>query len=737
MATKKKSTGRQTFGEALGMEVRDDGVAMVTFDVPGQGQNTLKEEFNDSFLDLLDHLERDEKVRAAVFTSGKPDSFLAGADVGMLGGVKTAKEASALSRSAQEVMDRLASLRVPVVAAIHGPCLGGGLELALACAARVCSDSPKTKLAVPEVQLGLLPGAGGTQRLPRLVGVSTALDMLLTGRNIRPKKARSMGLVDEVVRRSILEDVAVEYAVMLADAREQDEAPGRWERFGDALKEYASAEGAQKLALEENPLGRRVLFQQARKRTLGKTRGNYPAAERILDVVEIGLDEGMDAGLDAEAKHFGELVVSPEAAELMYLFQASTALKKDPGVDAKGVKARPVRTVGVLGGGLMGSGIAYVSVEKAKADVRIKDKDVEGVNAGLRSVWKLWGEKVKRRRLSHHDAEQKMSRITGTTGLDGFRKCDMVVEAVFEDADLKRTLFSEVEPLLHEDAVLASNTSSIAITELAEGLKRPQNFLGMHYFSPVEKMPLLEIIVTEETSDEATATAVAFGKKQGKTVIVVRDAPGFYTTRILAPYMNEAVRILSEGVPIEHLDKALLDWGFPIGPMALADEVGFDVAAKVGPILRESYGDRFAAPAGMEKLFEEGRRGKKNRFGFYAYDKGDKEPDETVYETLGVDADNRLDPELIAERCALLMVNEAAWCLDQGVLRSPRDGDIGAVFGLGFPPFRGGPFRYMDARGAAAVVRRLDNFAARFGARFEPAPLLRKKADDDERFHQA
>lgn len=721
--------------KAVTLEITD-GIAVITLDVPGEAQNTLKAEFADDFDAIFAAVENDETIVAAVFRSGKPSSFLAGADVTLIEKVTSAEEATALSRKTQEAFGRIANGRVPVVAAIHGPCLGGGLELALACHGRVCSDSSNTALGLPEVQLGLLPGAGGTQRLPRLVGIAKALDMMLTGRHIRPPKAKKMGLVDEVVPEAILLDVAKQHARRLADL---PPPPKPLARVGSALAHIFSKEGLTDLALEDNPLGRKVLFQQARKTLLSKSYGNYPAAERIIDVVETGIERGLHAGLEAEAREFGKLVMSPEAKALMSIFFAMTALKKDTGTD-KPATPRPLRKVGVLGAGLMGAGIAYVTRSKAGLPVRMKDKDDAGVAAGLKALHALYGKRVKRKAMSRHDAAQELATISGTTTYDGFKGCDVVIEAVFEDLDLKHRMVRDVEATCGPGVIFGSNTSSIPITNIAAASSHPENVIGLHYFSPVDKMPLLEIIVTEHTSPDVIATCVELGKKQGKTVIVVRDGTGFYTSRILGPYMNEAAHILSEGVRIEEIDHALMKWGYPVGPMTLLDEVGLDVAAKVGPIMLAAFGDRVTPPRAMERLIEDGRKGRKNGKGFYRYEKGKKvkgkhAADETVYKVLGITPGTSMDPVTIAERCGLLMVNEAAHCLQEGILRSPRDGDIGAIFGLGFPPFRGGPFRYVDAVGAREVVNKLRTFESRHGKRFAPAQILVQLAETKGKFH--
>ena len=731
MATRKRP--------ALSLSIRPDGVGVVTIDVPGEKQNTLQAAFSEQFAEILESVEQSDDIRAVVVISGKPDSFVAGADIRMLQAAKTRDEATALSAQGQAAFDRLEALTVPVVAAIHGACLGGGLELALACRARIASDDRRTKLGLPEVMLGLLPGAGGTQRLPALIGIASALDLMLTGRQLDARRAKKLGLVDEVVPESILLEVAVQRALKLASTAGKTQS--RWQAIGARLGTLATAKGAQTAALEDNPLGRRILFQQARKKLLEKSRGNYPAPERIIDVVEVGSEQGWRAGLDAEAKAFGELVMTDEATGLMSLFSGITALKKDTGIASK-TAPREVSRVGVLGAGLMGAGIAFVSVDKADVDVRLKDRDAEGLSRGLKAIHGNYAKRVKRRRMREVEAKAAMQRITTTTDYRGFAACDIVIEAVFEDLALKHRILAEVEAHTGPDTVFATNTSSIAIARIAEGAVRPENVIGMHYFSPVEKMQLLEVIAAPKTSDETIATTVALGKAQGKHVIVVRDGAGFYTSRILAPYMNEAAQVISEGVPIEAVDAALMDWGFPVGPVTLLDEVGIDVASKIGPILVEAFGERMQAPGAAEVLVADGRLGRKSGKGFYRYDgrkrKGATKPvDESVYALLGISPTNQMDPHDLAERCGLRMVNEAVLCLEEGILRSARDGDIGAVFGLGFPPFTGGPFRYVDQVGAAYVVDRLEALEQAHGARFTPAAMLVDMAKKGRRFHKA
>ena len=713
--------------------VVDTGVAVITFDMEGEPVNTLAPPISAEFEGLMTKAASDQAAKAIVIISGKKDTFIAGAKIDFLQTVKSAADASALSRQGQAGFDRLDAFEKPVVAAIHGACLGGGLEWALACDYRIVTDSPKTSLGLPEVQLGLIPGAGGTQRLPRLIGAQAALDLILTGRNLKAKKALKLGVVDEVVPVPILLEVAKRRALELANGLLKPErsrglatAVAGKKTFAGVLKGLTDREAWAELALEENPVGRKLLFDQAKKQLLKKTRGKYPAPEKALEVVKVGLEKGMKAGLEAEAAAFGELVMSDVSKRLVEIFFATTAMKKDNGTKDPSVKPRKVTKIGVLGGGLMGAGIAYVASAIEDVPVRIKDKDDDGVARALAHVRGLYDERVKKRSMTWRDAEKKMALVTATTDYSGFKHCDVVIEAVFEDLKLKHQMVKDVEAACGPDTIFASNTSSLPITKIAEAAKRPETVIGMHYFSPVNKMPLLEIITHKGTADWVTATCVEIGKKQGKTVIVVNDGVGFYTSRILAPYMNEAAYLLAEGADIAELDRALVDFGFPVGPITLLDEVGIDVAAKVGKIMHDAFGDRMIAPDTTDALVKDGRLGRKAKKGFYTYDDPKKkEVDQTVYALTPHGKDRkRFDRYEMAERCVLQFVNEAVRCLGEGILRSPRDGDIGAIFGLGFPPFLGGPFRYVDAQGLGKILQRTEHYQERFGKRFTPAPLL-------------
>ncbi|MCC7386297.1 MAG: fatty acid oxidation complex subunit alpha FadJ [Deltaproteobacteria bacterium] len=721
---------------ALSFELRADGVGVVWIDVPQEKQNVLYEGFQEEFEAIQRKIE-EVSPRALLIASKKDGSFMAGADIKLIKGLTSAAEAERRSRHGQQAMNELEASKRPVVAAIHGACLGGGLELALACHSRVASNDARTQLGVPEVQLGLLPGAGGTQRLPSLIGLEAALDLLLTGKQIEAKKAKKLGLVDEVVPAAILIEAAAKIALTLAD--EHEKKPSLADRFSEIAAELTDTKALRELALAHNPAGRKLVFDQAEKTLKKKAGPHYPAPYRILEVVKHGLEKGREAGLELEARRFGELAMTDVSRRLVEIFFATTELKKDNGTDRPDVKPLNVQRVGILGAGLMGHGIAFVTLTKAHLPVRLKDRDGAAVGKGLSGVRALLDERVERRRMSEAERDRMMATLTGAVDYSGFKNMDVVIEAVFEDLALKHQVLKDVEAQAKREQIFASNTSSIPIGKIAEASSRPERVVGMHYFSPVHKMPLLEIIRTPKTADEVVATVVDLGKKQGKTVIVVNDGVGFYTSRILGPYMNEASWLLAEGVPIEDIDAAAKAFGFPVGPITLLDEVGIDVAEKVGHIMHSAFGERMNPPPGLEKLVADGRTGRKGQKGFYRYEgKKKTDVDPTIYAVLGIEPKTGMkwNHDEIGERLGLAMVAEAIRCLGEGILRSPRDGDIGAVFGLGFPPFRGGPFRYADSLGPSEMLRRVRALFDKHGKRFAPPEVLIDRARTGNRFYE-
>jgi len=720
---------------ALSVEVTD-GIAVITFDLPNESVNKLNRAVKDEFVALVTRLERDTTVQGAVLISGKPDVWIAGADIEEFLQLKTAADAERLSRDGQMLLDSLERLRVPIVAAIHGACLGGGLETALACRYRIGTDHPKTILGLPEVQLGLIPGAGGTQRLPRRIGLTNALDLILTGKHVRARKALQLALIDELVHPSILRSIAIQRAREVAEGRRKSEPGGG---------------GVKGILLDGNPAGRAVVLRKAREQTMAKSRGHYPALIAAIDVVRAGYERGVAHGYREESRRFGEMAMTDVSRQLIFLFFATNELKKDPGVEpsqypelpVSAFDPLPVEKIAIIGAGFMGAGIASIAVQHGSL-VRLKDADHARVAKGYAAVRDVLKERLTKKQITKIQYSDYMALLGGTVDYSGFGNVDLVIEAVFEDLAVKHQVLRETEAAINPRAIFATNTSTIPIALIAQASSRPERVLGMHFFSPVHKMPLVEVITTAETYPQVTATAVAYAKKLGKTVIVVNDGPGFYVNRILSPYINEAGTLLDQGVAVDIIDRALVEFGFPVGPITLIDEVGLDVAAKAGKIMADAFPDRMQPAKSLTAVVAAGRYGRKSKKGFYTYDNEGKkgEVDPSVYPlflapgTIPVAKtiapvtapETPLIPEMpaiqVQQRTVLAMLNEAARCLSDGIIKSARDGDVGAVFGIGFPPFRGGPFRYMDSLGIQIVVQRLEDLNARFPGRFDPSELL-------------
>ncbi len=697
---------------------KNDGIAVIRMNDQSKPQNVLNREIQQEFEAVFADVSSDSELTGLIFTSSKPNCFVAGADISMLQTIDTVEKSLESTKILHDFFNKISDLDVVTVAAIDGTCLGGGLELSLVFDYRVASDSKCTKIGVPEVQLGVLPGGGGTQRIPRLIDLPTALDLLLSGKQLNAKRSKNAGLVDAVVPSASLLNQAKK---MIAKGK-----PSRKSSFKNKLMRFGPVRG--------------YVISQARQKVLKMTKGKYPAPLKILDVVNQGLATDLDTALEIEAQGFADLLMTPVSKQLINIFFASTDLKKDSGIDSDD-QAKEVDKVGVLGGGLMGAGIAYVTADRAKIDVRIKDISDEGVANGIQYAARIIDKKLARRRIKQHEYLGSVARITGGKDYRGFQNSDVVIEAVFESLELKQQMVADIEGLSGDkQIVFATNTSAIPIDQVAGKAKYPERVVGMHYFSPVERMPLLEVVKGSKTADWATATAVELGKKQGKTVIVVNDGPGFYTTRILVPYCMEAVRLVLEGVAIEEVDDALESFGMPVGPLKLMDEVGIDVGAHIVTTLNEAFGDRIPLIDGVDRVLADDRKGKKNKRGFYDYSDASngKNVDESIYETMGVTYPGRAEishQDGIAERMILTMINEAAYCLEEGILRSARDGDIGAIFGLGFPPFLGGPFRYMDSLGCQEVVAKLNSLSKEHGTRFTPAPSLVAMAEEGRSFY--
>lgn len=696
-----------------------DGVAFLNLDQKDSKVNIVSPKLIDVFDHVIDDIISDDEVKAAVFISTKKD-FIAGADIQSFSAEKVG-DFQPLSRKGHLLFDKLQNSPKPFIAAIHGTAYGLGVELPLACTARIASNHRTTKLALPEVKLGLLPGGGGTQRLPRLIGLQASLDMMLTGKNIFARKAKKIGLIDELVHPSKLKVAAKKLALSLVTKSISRR------RKVSLLNKF----------LDHTSIGRSLVYKEARKKVMRQTLGNYPAPLEILNCVEIGLKQGLKAGYEAEVIKFEELMIGSVSKELRNLFFAMTEKKKNP-FEADVMN---INTLGILGAGFMGSGIAEVSLNKG-IDIFMKDVNAETIKTAKKTLWKRLTSQVKRKSISKVEANKAIAGVRAQLDYSDFDKVDILVEAVFEDMGMKQKILAEVEKYTNDDLIFATNTSALSINEISKYAKKPENVIGLHYFSPVSKMPLLEIVKTSSTSKSCIATCYDLGLKQGKTNIIVNDGPGFYVNRILAPYLNEAMLLLEEGGDVLKIDKTMKRYGFPVGPFALMDEVGIDVGAHVMTgDLAVMFKKRKGAvmSQGLLKMNESGFKGKKNKLGFLAYDKNGKKirgkANSSIYTFFGNPSKVNIDESEIQLRTTLLMINEAVLCLQEGIIESVQDGDLGAIFGIGFRPFTGGPFRYIDQVGSDYVVKELDRLKTTFGDRFTACDLLTEYARSGVKFY--
>ncbi len=691
---------------------RGQGWLELQFDQPDSKANV----FTESALTELDRVTQDlaarKDIKGVVVTSAKAEIFIAGADLSLIKGLDTIDKALAGCTAGQQAIHRFSKLPFETVAAIGGACLGGGFELALACKKRIASDSKGVKIGLPEVNLGILPGFGGSVRLPRLIPLMGALDLILSGKQLDGTRAYKAGCVDAVLP---LQDFN-ERAVIWAKANYGK--PGRRvHTFMTRLMEMAPLRG--------------YVFSQARKsvdKTLAKmsAKGKMPAPYRILDLLADihGLD--VEEALKREAKAFSLLAVTPVSKRIIELFQLTEGVKKWNGVGPE-TQAKKVERAAVLGAGVMGGGIAWAFANK-DIPVRMKDLNNDAVALGYQQAAENFGFALKKRRMTKNQFMGKMGKISGTLDYSGLKIVDVVVEAVVENMDVKKKVLAETENYISENCVLASNTSSLSITEMQSACKRPENVAGFHFFNPVSRMPLIEVIAGAQTSKETVATLFELAKKLGKTPIVVKDGPGFLVNRLLLPYMNEAMFLLDEGVGAERIDKVMLEFGMPMGPLRLVDEVGIDVGAKVAKILNNAFGARAQASPLSDLVVKSGRLGKKNGKGFYLYENGKEVGlDESMREVIKPSSARSVslsDAELV-QRMTYPMINEAALALAEGVVKTPGEVDLGMIMGTGFAPFRGGLLRYADAETPEKVVAALEKFsAAGGGERLKPNQAL-------------
>ncbi len=708
---------------AVRIERRDSGVAILWLDVPDKPVNVLSEAVLTELADSLDAAIARPGTRAIVLRSAKSTGFCAGADVNRIAECTDREEGIRLATMGQSIYARIERSTIPVVAAVHGPCLGGGLEMALACDGIVVTDEPRTELGLPEVLLGIVPGFGGTQRLPRRIGVIAALDMILTGKRVRAKAAKRSGLADDVVCPFKIDGEAERYALELADGK-----PAR----------NARARGGWKSLVSRVGILRRFVIAQARKQTLAKTRGLYPAPLRALDLVDRAFALDRSDGYRREAEAIGELLVLDETHRLVDLFLAMEQAKKAGG-DARGLVAGD--RVAVVGGGVMGSGIARQALSRG-AFVRLIDVDPKGLAAGLERIAAAFAEDSRRGRRGAKESERAVDRLSGATRIDGIEGARCVIEAVVERLDVKRQVFARLRAASDPTSppLFATNTSSLPVAEIGGDGFAPGEVVGLHFFNPVERMPLVEVVAPKGVVPQRLHEAIAIARDLGKTPIVVADAPGFLVNRVLAPYLSEALLLLEEGIAPDTIDDLMLDLGFAMGPLSVLDTVGLEVATAAAKSLEGYLGDRIGRPVVGRLLAEGGKLGRKTNGGIRRAGGGGKRVAAPWLDEM-LDRARRergivRDPPTIEDardRMFLIQLNEAAFALVEGVVASARDLDCAMVLGAGFPALRGGPIAEIRRRGAAEVARRLGDLTSRFGVRFQAAPALREGRVPSER----
>ncbi len=700
-------------GKAFQLEITDDNIGILTFDLSGEKVNKFSTPVIEEFEAILDELHKRDDLKCLLIMSGKKRIFIAGADIKEIVNVSDPDHGYKISQKGHEVFGKIASLPYPSIAVIDGACMGGGTEMSLACTYRLASNSPNTKIALPEVNIGIFPGWGGSQRLPRLIGLQRSLDVILTGRILDGRRAYRYGIVDKLIPKELVKDTALKFARDVMDGV-------------DVLAKSRSRrrqKGIFTFLLEKNPLGRTLLFKQAKKSVLKKTKGHYPAPLEALKAVKKGYGKSLARGLDIEARIFGNIIGSSISKNLIKIFFWTEAIKRENGTGNPDVQVVPVKKAAGLGAGVMGGGIAQLFASR-NIPVRVKDINYDAVSKAYQQAAEVLKGKLKRRRITKLEYQHILGIITSTINYSGFASVDFIVEAIVEDLDLKKSVFSELENHISDHTIVVSNTSSLRIDDMAGAFKHPQRFAGMHFFNPVHRMPLVEVIRGKNTSDETIATTFQLAKKLGKTPIVVGDGPGFLVNRLLMPYMVEAVSLLEEGHSIEKIDQTLEDFGMPMGPIELFDEVGIDVAYKVSHILAETMGDRMAESDLIENMVKDNRLGKKNGKGFYRYAGKKKISDPSFTSYITAKEKTQLSSDELIARMIYPMINEAARCLEEKIARRPQDVDLGMIFGTGFAPFRGGLLTYADTESIPKVFDKMSSFTELYGDRFKPSSAL-------------
>jgi 3-hydroxyacyl-CoA dehydrogenase/enoyl-CoA hydratase/3-hydroxybutyryl-CoA epimerase len=714
---------------------KDNGIANLWLDVPGKTYNVFNRQVLGDLKSAFDRVAPDSSIKLLLIRGRKKNGFVAGADLHEFQTINTSDQAMALSAAGQQLFDQLERLPFPTMAVIHGPCLGGGLEFALACDYRVVIDHPKTQIGLPEIELGLVPGWGGTQRLPRVVGLERALQIILQRKRLNAPEAKEWGLADWITSRQ--EDVN---ALITTVPRGADQLKKRPKR-GMPLRNWR-----QRL-IESTPMGRAIMFRGAERILRRKVPDDMPAPFEALEAVRTGLIQGMSAGLVREREAIGRLATTKACRNLMTLFfLIERARKLQEDVDKDSVPE--IRRVGVVGAGTMGAGIAQLAALKG-FEVVVQEVNDSALAAGIRKIEVLFQKAAERRLISDEEAKQKMAAIGRTTTWQGFDNTDLVIEAVIEDLQLKKGVFKELETRTRPNTILASNTSSLVIAQLQQGLTHPERVAGLHFFNPVHKMPLLEVVRTKATQEKVAEILTEWAAAVGKTPVLVGDAPGFVVNRILMPYLNEAGMLVAEGMPVEKVDLTMRRFGMPMGPLELLDQVGLDVAAHIAKSVGPAFGDRLKPHPALEVMCQSCWLGQKSGLGFYRYQGKKKTVNTEALTKLRSDLSGRRQPDEplkndrlttdqtheARERMVCLMVNEAAACLAEGLAQSADVIDLAMVLGTGWAPHRGGPLRYADDRGVADVVMALETLVKQIGPRFEPCAELRRRASSTELFY--
>lgn len=704
VATKKpvaKKTAAKVSKKAFSLKTDKRGVATLTFDLPGEKVNKLAAPVLKELSDLLDDLKTKKDIKLLVIESAKKGIFIAGADIAEIEDLREPKDAVEKVKQGQEVLSKFEELPYPSLAVINGACMGGGTELILCCTYRVATDNPKVKIGLPEVNLGIFPGFGGCVRAPKLLGLVEALKMITSGKPVEGKKAAKTGLVDDCIPEGYLDQ--------------------HLPKVIDKILAGKMKSGRKDPMMDKVPPLRGLIYKKTREQVMKASKGHYPAPMKAIDVIEKTYRQvGLEKALKIEREEFAKVCVGDISKNLIQIFYTSEMLKKDDGVGGK-AKPKEIKNAALLGAGVMGGGIAW-AFTKIDVPVRMKDINWDGIGLGFKQVSKIYAQLKKIRKIKPAGIDLKMNLVSGTLDYSGFNKADVIVEAVVENMDVKKKVLAETEKHVRKDAIIASNTSSLDMDEMASALKRSENFLGMHFFNPVNRMPLVEVIPAKKTSDEAIATIFKLSKKMGKTPIKVGNCAGFVVNRILLPYMNEAVLMLEENVNLERIDKLVYKFGLPMGPFTLADEVGIDVCYKVAKVLKDAYGDRVELSELLRVIYEEKNLlGKKAGEGFFVHSSKGKEVNPKIPQR---DDNKKVSDQEILDRCILLMVNEAAMCLQEKIIEKPEYLDMAMIMGTGFPPFRGGLCRYADSIGIDETVSRLKKLEKKYGKRFKPAKLL-------------